>query len=344
MDLSICTFNINNLYSRYRFGKKIPGVKTPKPSAGADSGFSSGFIPWQFQVLPTVKRKLAALSIGRGSGFYPDMLCLQEVESLPALRRFNGKHLNAVYSHMILIESQDIRRIHTGILSARPLCCLRSHLHLRDPEPDDPKKPFLFPRDCIEVDISGGSDRNEKVTFLVCHFKSGLEKSEESVEQAQAFRQRQAEGVVEILKERFPGSAFDTGLFAVVGDLNDHPDSESLRPLTRESGMVSAMERIEDPRDRWTYWLRKKNAVFPFDQILLSPRLDEKSAGSLPEIERRGIGFRRYVKKKLQGPRRVYRYQPGDGEPGRIDFQFERFDDVTPKFQASDHCPVFFSL
>jgi len=336
MALSFCTFNINNLYTRYRFGKKIPGERGQKSTASdTEPGHPVPVTPKLFSVTGKVKRNLAALAIAGESGRYPDVLCLQEVESLPALRRFATEHLHAAYPYAFLVESRDTRRIHTGILSKRPLRCIRSHLDLPDPAGS-----YLFPRDCLQVEVMAGDDLGENLTLFINHFKSGLEKEPGAAREASAFREQQAEGVLEILRGEYPGPAFDAGLFAVIGDLNDHPDSDSLRPLTRESGLVDALERIGDPRERWTYWLRKKNSVFQFDYILLSPRLDEISRDYPPRIERRGIGFRRYVKKKLQGPKRVYLLQPGKPEPGRIDFQFDRFPDVTPKVQASDHCPI----
>ncbi|NTV00888.1 MAG: hypothetical protein HGA55_07195, partial [Methanoregulaceae archaeon] len=295
--------------------------------------------PKLFEPLGRAKRTLAAEAIIGDLGRYPDILCLQEVESLPALRRFNEDYLRAAYSSAFLVESHDTRRIHTGVLSKRPLRRIRSHLDI-----PDRRGTFLFSRDCLEIDIKVDTGQGETLTLLINHFKSGLESEAHVLKEAASLRERQAEGVVEILRERFPGPAFDTALFAVIGDLNDDPDSEVLRPLTRESGLVDALERITDQRARWTYWLRKKNSVFPYDQILLSPRLDEISQSSRPRIEKRGIGFRRYVKKKLQGPKRVYLPQPGRREPGRIDFQFDRFPEVTPKVEASDHCPVFFSF
>ena len=340
MTLSLCTFNINNLYTRYRFGKKIPGEKSQKDQpAETEPGHPFTANPKLFVPLGKAKRNLAAEAITGDMGRYPDILCLQEVESLPVLRRFNEDHLRSAYSYAFLVESRDARRIHTGVLSKRPLQRIRSHLDI-----PDRRGTFLFPRDCLEIEVKAETGSGETLTLLVNHFKSGLEKDAAGLKEAFSLRERQAEGVVEILRERFPGPAFDTGLFAVIGDLNDHPDSEALRPLTRESGLVDALGRITDQRARWTYWLRKKNSVFPFDQVLLSPRLDEISQSSRPRIERRGIGFRRYVKKKLQGPKRVYLPQPGSREPGRIDFQFDRFPEVTPKVEASDHCPVFFSF
>jgi endonuclease/exonuclease/phosphatase family metal-dependent hydrolase len=344
MGLSFCSFNINNLYSRYPFGKKILAHKAAKSRAGTPvPAHLPGADPRMFPMLSPAKRRLAALSLAGKEGAYPDIICLQEVEGLPALRKFNKKYLGALYTSALLIESHDARQIHTGVLSRLPLRSVRSHLDVADSKPVDPELPFLFPRDCLEIEVAEGSGRGERLTLFACHFKSGFEKNESSAARADAFRQRQAEGVVAILRDRFPGPKFDTALFAVIGDLNDHPDSESIRPLTRESGLVDALERIARPHDRWTYLFRKKNTVLPFDHILLSPRLDELSRESRPFIERRGIGFRRYVKKKLQGPKRVYFPRSGGGEPERIDFQFERFADVTPKVQASDHCPVFFS-
>jgi endonuclease/exonuclease/phosphatase family metal-dependent hydrolase len=338
MALSLCSFNINNLYTRYRFGKKIPGEKSTKDQPIETEPLHPVNVK-HFEPLGRAKRTLAAEAITGDMGRYPDILCLQEVESLPALRRFNEDYLRSAYAYALLVESRDARRIHTGVLSKRPLKRIRSHLDI-----PDRRGTFLFPRDCLEIEVKADTGPGEALTLFINHFKSGLEKDAAGVKEASLFRERQTMGVVEILRERFPGPAFDSALFAVIGDFNDHPDSDALRPLTRDSGLTDVLGRIAKPRDRWTYWLRKKNAVFPYDQVLLSPRLDEISQASRPRIEKRGIGFRRYVKKKLQGPKRVYLGEPGRPEPEMVDFQFDRFPEVTPKVEASDHCPVFFSF
>ena len=40
---TICTFNVNNLYARYRFGKVYPGDEKAKKSFVGDSG--TGYLP-----------------------------------------------------------------------------------------------------------------------------------------------------------------------------------------------------------------------------------------------------------------------------------------------------------
>ncbi|MEW6088088.1 MAG: hypothetical protein AB1498_07265 [bacterium] len=70
------------------------------------------------------------------------------------------------------------------------------------------------------------------------------------------------------------------------------------------------------------------------DYILLSPALSKKSRG-LPIIERRGLSSQK---------KKSYLALPGDKKGQEIDFSFERFKGVTCEIDASDHCPVFFTL
>ena len=131
----------------------------------------------------------------------------------------------------------------------------------------------------------------------------------------------------------------------MLGDLNETPDSASLAPLTGDARLGRALERIPAEADRWTHWYRGENSVSELDHLLLSPALARRTAGIVPVIERRGIGYARTLADGLPGPRRTT-FVRGDDDPNPIpvDFRFPRFAGVTPDAYASDHCPIVLDL
>ncbi|MEZ6184528.1 MAG: hypothetical protein R3F62_05885, partial [Planctomycetota bacterium] len=158
-------------------------------------------------------------------------------------------------------------------------------------------------------------------------------------------RRRQARAIRQILRERFPCCRFQRELFAVVGDLNDTPDSKWVTPLTRHAGLFDALSLLP-PEERWTYWWEKRNQVSQLDYLLLSPELARrvKAARCTPTIERGGIGFSRWLKDGWVGPR-FAKLVGGVREERRsisVQFQFDRFEGVLLERArwASDHAAV----
>jgi endonuclease/exonuclease/phosphatase family metal-dependent hydrolase len=354
MPVTLCTFNANNLFVRYRFGDTFPGDQSHK-SAVTDP--AEGYLPMYnqaaFKLFNPTQRDLAGQAISQGGDAYPDIVCLQEIESLIALRSFNTQHLADTYEHALLIDSRDPRQIDVGVLSQLPIVGVRSHVDDRKPgAAPDAEGAWLFSRDCLEVEVALDADRS--LVLLINHLKSKFidhraADTPEKVAQAQADndarRRAQAEGVLRILRERFPGQEFERALFAVVGDLNDQATSAPLAPLLDGSGLVNALERIAEESERWTEWYRSANSVSQLDHLLLSPALAAATDGQVPHIERRGIGFARRLQGGGIGPRQTH-YERSDDDPNPIDvdFQFERFPAVTPDEYASDHCPVILTV
>jgi endonuclease/exonuclease/phosphatase family metal-dependent hydrolase len=350
---TFCTFNVNNLFVRYRFGSTFPGDPTAK-SAVDDP--TEGYLPMYntgaFDIYNPAQRDLAGHAITRGKDVFPDVVCLQEVESLIALRVFNEMHLEGRYKHALLIDSRDFRQIDVGILSNLEIQSVRSNMDDLDPEPDDPERPWLFSRDCLEVSfrLSGGRG----LTLFVNHLKSKFidwhnvhtpEEREAERQKNDRHRLRQAKRVARIVRRRFPGDSFDSELFAVVGDFNDTPASDPVRPLVHDAGLVDALARIPKPEERWTHWFRSENSVSQLDYVLLSPALAAATDGHAPKIERRGISFARVLADGGIGPKETH-YSDREDDPSSVavPFQFPRFEGVNDTVYASDHCPVFFTV
>ncbi len=350
---TLCTFNVNNLFVRYRFGKTFPGDVSKKSAVtNPDEGYLPMYSKGAFELFNPVQRELAAQAISAGSQGPPDILCLQEVESLIALRTFNEEELKSHYKYAVLVDSRDFRQIDVGILTNLEILGVRTHVDDKDPQAPNPKiDPWQFSRDCLEVELALNKSGTRRLALFINHFKSKFvdpRKAKTPKQKAaarakdDAYRKRQAQAVRRIVRERFPAQEFDRALFAVIGDLNDEADSDPLRPIVKQAGLVNALERIPAPVDRWTNWFRSQNSVSEIDHILFSPALDKATQGSIPYIERRGISFKGTLAGGGISPKQTRFYRvDNDPAPVSVDFGFKRFSGVTPKDYASDHCPVF---
>lgn len=353
MTHTICTFNVNNLYTRYKFGKTFPGDAAKKsgvadPSKGFLPQYSKGF----FEIFNPEQRQLAAQALTNDHTQFPDVICLQEVESLLTLRQFNEEFLGNAYPYALLIDSRDFRQIDVAILSRLEILSTRSHVDDLDPQPESPSQPWLFSRDCVEVNLGLNKSGLRVLTLFINHLKSKFvtpdvagnpAKIAAKTAEDNAKRRRQAEGIRRILRDRYPGGAFQQALFAVVGDMNDHLGSPQLQPLFKNIGLVDALARIPNEADRWTHWWRSKNEVSQLDHMLLSPALAKATEGTPPRLERRGIGFQRVLATGQPGPKETHFHRADDDpSPVSVGFQFERFPKVTTNQYASDHCPIFF--
>lgn len=355
MPHTVCSFNVNNLFVRYRFGSAFPGGRDGGPPVPAYAGFLPANNPENYELFRPAQRELAAKVILGKGGRAPDTVCLQEVETLQALRVFNEAHLGGTYPYALVVDSRDYRNIDVGILSRLEVVGVRTHVDDLDPKPDDPAAPWLFSRDCLEVALALGGKGSATLTLFVNHFKSKFipkelaptPGDEEMVRlRDDALRTRQAERVAAILRERFPGPAYENALFAVVGDLNDHAESQPLRPLRKGAGLVDALSRLR-PEDRWTHWWGGKEGggsqVSQLDHVLFSPALDRATVGTLPRIERRGIAVA--APDPVTGSATAaFHHVEDDPAPMPVDVGFPRFPGVTEEAFASDHAAVFFEV
>ena len=341
MATTICTFNANNLYVRYRFGAVFPGDRSDRSRVeDSATGYLPVYDPDLMTLFNTTQRDLAARVLTNDRTAFPDVICMQEVESMIALRRFNEQYLGAAYPYGLVVDSRDFRQIDVAILSKHEIVSVRTHVD----EPDTVAgRGYLFSRDCLEVQLV--LPANRRLTLFINHLKSKYAESAEDRVKGDKLRERQAERVAEIVKSRFPGSHFDEALFVVVGDFNDEPESPSLKPLVKDLNLTDALAAIPNESDRWTYWWRSENEVGQLDYLLLSPALASAVAGTAPRIERRGVGFARVLADGSPGPHNTT-FRRRDDDPNRqsVGFQFERFVEVSPADYASDHCPVFLTV
>jgi hypothetical protein len=97
---------------RYRFGGTFPGDVSQKSAVDDPRlGYLPMYNPGAFELFNPLQRELAARALTRDGSSFPDILLLQEVESLIALRAFNDGPLGGRYKEAVLIDSYDLRQI-----------------------------------------------------------------------------------------------------------------------------------------------------------------------------------------------------------------------------------------
>lgn len=243
-----------------------------------------------------------------------DVLGVVEAESRPVLEMFSSVLLRQVdwtpYDEVLLIDGNDMRGIDVGMLAraGHTVTDIRTHVYDRDADG------VVFSRDCAEYHLR--TPGGERLVVLVNHFKSkGYSTPGDPLGGER--RRRQAARV----------AAIHDGLVAegheyvaVVGDLNDSPDSESLAPLLTGTSLRDISEHPDfewGPR-RGTFG--SGNEEDKIDYVLLSPALFAMATG--------GGVFRKGV---YRGPR--------TRDPWEI---YETLTDEVD--EASDHAAIYADL
>jgi endonuclease/exonuclease/phosphatase family metal-dependent hydrolase len=197
------------------------------------------------------------------------VLAIVEAEDRPALQRFNEDVLpfgfapGAAafrYRHVMLIDGNDDRGIDVGLLTRDGFQIGRVRSHVDDPGPSGEP---LFSRDCPEYEVRQPGGKS--LLVLVNHFKS---KGFGSQADNNAKRQAQAERVEQIYNAR---RADGWKRIAVVGDLNDTPDSAPLQPLLTDTDLTDVSAHPAYIQDGRTGTF--KTSKDKIDYLLLSPEL-----------------------------------------------------------------------
>lgn len=310
MKITIGTFNLNNLFSRYNFQAEIDSIPNAGtlPIAGA---FAYAFGPNEAVKIRTymgrlVKAKEEAatqLIVERIRRISVDVLAVQEVEDVDTLRQFNREQLGGMYPHVLLIEGNDPRLIDVGVLSRYPIGGFTSWQRATHAAAPDET---VFGRDLIEVEILNTRRSERLFTLYNTHLKSNYVDFREDPVVGRAAanerRRRQAETMGRIIKARTrPDSRY-----AVVGDMNDAPESEFLIGFAQDAELrlVNALTAPQETRPpkpddpmpaspAWTHRFKPANQPADyalFDHVWLSPTLAPRQSGAWIDRRTRHAG------------------------------------------------------
>jgi predicted extracellular nuclease len=302
--LRVATFNVENLFARWKFKEGADPVEANK----------RGWIVEEqhFEEVGEDNKVITGKAI---DAINADFIGMQEVESVDTLKHFRTDFLGGLsaYPFVAGIDGNDTRLIDVMALSKLPIVHVRSYQHLRDPAIGRE----LFSRDCLEIAVEVEPGTN--LSIFINHFKSMIKTRKETHEK----RQHQAVGVKEIVEERF-GAEPGSENFIILGDFNDYLDTDDegetgIEELVNWDQVENVIER-RPADDRWTHYYAHGNDYKQLDYILLSKSLAEANDGE-PEIMRKGC------------PKRAVKYT---GE------RFDGVGQDNPK--ASDHCPVVMEI
>ncbi len=293
MSISIGTFNLNNLFSRFNFRAKIDDSPSVS-NGGLTLTFESGDIDVRTFMGRLVKEKdtkdTGKIATRILDTIKADVLAVQEVEHIEILKQFNRDHLGGAYSEIVLIEGNDPRLIDVGLMSKLPIGAITSWQAIRHPDRPGQR---VFGRDLVEIDIlDANGDR--LLTVYNTHMKSHyVPFNEDPVAGAAAANERRRQQA-EMTRAIINGRQTPQTPFVLLGDMNDGPGSAFLAPMldiagqplvngltdaveTRPPKQESANQGPGPQTPNWTHRYNPPGPAFPeyaqYDQIWLSPAL-----------------------------------------------------------------------
>ncbi len=303
--------------STYAVLQKIRGRLLTRHRDGTTSVVASGRADWVGWVELTTESvtELAGTHtamVVRDVG--ADVLGVVEAESRPVLGMFSTTLLTDIgwtaYDEVHVFDGNDLRGIDVGLLArgGHRVTALRTHVY--DTDADG----IVFSRDCAEYHVA--TPGSHELVVLVNHFKSKGYSTPGDPQGARK-RSRQASRVAQIVT-----SLLATGHenVAVVGDLNDSPDSAALAPLLHDTDLrdISEHPDFEWSTRRGTFGSGDEDDKI--DYVLLSPALFARATG--------GGVFRKGV---YRGPRTREPWDVYDTLVDEVD-------------QASDHAAIYADL
>jgi len=299
MTISVGTFNLNNLFSRYNFLGEVQAHR--EDDTTVDATVEYVFTDTDTYRLRTYEGRLVNAKDKRATEAIRDrimrmdldVLAVQEVEDIDTLNEFNKVNLADKYPYRVLIEGNDPRLIDVGLLSKLPLGAVTSHQKARHRDQPDED---VFGRDLIEIEVLSADRSQVLLTVLNTHLKShyvpfNVADPVAESRRADERRARQAAVIAEVIGKRFAEDQH----FVLMGDMNDPPESAFLSGFAVGLGLVNGLASPEETRPAkpdappptsksWTH--RFKEAGRPaeyqlFDHIWLSPSLAGKQRGAM---------------------------------------------------------------
>jgi endonuclease/exonuclease/phosphatase family metal-dependent hydrolase len=211
----------------------------------------------------------------------PDVLALQEMGSTNALEELRGalREEGLEYRHFEWIRSGD-NTLHLAFLSKLPITARRPHVQENFLHQG---RRFRVARGFGEIEVAFGKER---ITLITAHLKSRRQIAEAD---QQALREAESLLLREKVDEFFRRDP--RGNLIVLGDLNDHIASRTLRnvlgrgrtklydarPAERNGDTLAhpTNAAFEPRRVVWTHYYGKEETYSRVDYILLSSNLKE---------------------------------------------------------------------
>ena len=125
--LSVGTFNLKNLFSRFNFSADLDtlnapdGIKSETATIVIDGDTMYRERKFMGRIVKAKKKKERKIIAERIKSMNVDVLAVQEVEDIDILKTFNHDFLGNMYPHYALIEGNDARLIDVALYSKFPL-------------------------------------------------------------------------------------------------------------------------------------------------------------------------------------------------------------------------------
>ncbi len=149
-----------------------------------------------------------------------DVLGLVEVESRATLRNFRDAYLKDMgYQYIALQEGNDMRGIDVAVMSRFPITHLKSHRNATFGVPGS-SAPGRLSRDLLQAKIAVG--KGYSFTLFVTHLKA-----RPGEPASDAKRKAEAQFIRRTLRDF--EAQYPNANYAVLGDFNDRPESETLK-------------------------------------------------------------------------------------------------------------------